>query len=1014
MHICCKSLFWGSEIKKTSLLLLFSVVIIIPVFSDSFMHQQTETADDMKIWYERADLEETRAFWLITADSGFSHLSSIEREKSLNEMKKRLYLWQWKKIEEGITPPDIQALLSEIDSKKDKYLYILEEAKLKKDENGKPLFKGLSDLDNDISSWEEELKYFINKLFTEWEDQAAVNYDEIILREKEIGKEEKSFLDVSFSEYRENIRREFENLYLAGRKNFLMLRSRDSFSMKKESEDKRAGVEAEKRIEEVQASLKNASESLENNLSIMKSINSLDAGMKINEWEEDFKNSFEKGLDKWEKAEKDFLTERIRWEKSGKEGYIKAETEWDSAIEKFTAARKLWSVEMKGIINDGRQYWKKREVSFFESYEKVTEGIEKASLKEKIRFEKELSGYLYVYRESRNVESMAEENIKYLNEEIARIDRYKNDKQKTAGRLKKEIDRLEKEIRFFEKIDDDSIFGRLFKRKAEENKAKLIPLNEQYTHAVQIRDCKNDELIAYKNELVFWEKALVNYKNAREGAERNLLALEEGIKSSVYGGNEFDSELNILREKRDILKRKLDIAQHVYEYSLDNTSERERKAETEKNCREALNHFKEKEKSYKNRIKELDCFIENILSMSEKEIEEKKAVLNSAERKFEEAGSEYEAAMEIFRLKDSSLLETTISNLEEENSYYLEKELEDTWGEYFINMECLLGNEKKWRAEDLLEDIRGSSDEDNAEDFSRYEDRYNYLESLNPDFSNSDTADLKNEFTLKGFDIESGLVNKFFVSLEDSCEDKAFFYFHLVKIQYRGELDTINKGMELLCLDESNKSSSELKNEIEDTLKAKRAFLFGDEYDHRDILFFLDEKNCDNTVIDTTDPDVLENIKQIALLEAEIKAIDKYCAYSAAFTCHERKTLFKKLASLYFLADDGETASVGISASFETKEDLIYFYKDLKTLDVPVYLEEITGIVLEGIIREKGFFFDEDLTSMKNVLESYNKRIENYTVSDSLTLRKLEEKRDELSIELDTITDLKSCYNLSL
>ena len=241
MHICCKSLFWGSEIKKTSLLLLFSVVILIPVFSDSFMHQQTETADDMKIWYERADLEETRDFWLITADSGFSHLSSIEREKSLNEMKKRLYLWQWKKIEEGITPPDIQALLSEIDSKKDKYLYILEEAKLKKDENGKPLFKGLSDLDNDISSWEEELKYFINKLFTEWEDQAAVNYDEIILREKEIGNEEKSFLDVSFSEYRENIRREFEDLYLAGRKNFLMLRSRDSFSMKKESEDKRAG-----------------------------------------------------------------------------------------------------------------------------------------------------------------------------------------------------------------------------------------------------------------------------------------------------------------------------------------------------------------------------------------------------------------------------------------------------------------------------------------------------------------------------------------------------------------------------------------------------------------------------------------------------------------------------------------------------------------------------------------------------------------------------------------------------
>ena len=56
----------------------------------------------------------------------------------------------------------------------------------------------------------------------------------------------------------------------------------------------------------------------------MKGLNTEETGAKINEWEEDFKKSFEQGLQKWEKAEKDFLAERMRWEKCGKEGYIEA------------------------------------------------------------------------------------------------------------------------------------------------------------------------------------------------------------------------------------------------------------------------------------------------------------------------------------------------------------------------------------------------------------------------------------------------------------------------------------------------------------------------------------------------------------------------------------------------------------------------------------------------------------------------------------------------------------------
>ncbi len=992
-------------------------------------------ASDMKIWYDRADLEETRDMWLSSAGPGLSALSDIERSKSVDEMKKRLSSWQWKRIEEEISQPDIQSLLSEIENKKKDYLYLFENGELSLDENGKPVFKGLSDLDNDISSWESELKVFINNLFNDWERCAEIKYDEVLSLEKGLEESEKDILNASFSEYRNSVKREFEYLYLAGRKNLITMRSKDRFSMKKESEDRGAEVEADKRIEEIQVSLKEASDSLEKNLTLMKGLNTEEAGAKINEWEEDFKKSFEQGLQKWEKAEKDFLAERMRWEKCGKEGYIEAEKEWDSAIEKFTEARRSWSVEMKGIIDEGRKYWSERELSFFESYREVTQNIEEASLKEKIRFEKELTGYLSVYRESRNIERMAFENIEYLKGEIARIERYKADKQRNVNRVYSQIDDIEDEIDDYERYISSAEKTiqklqsgedrrnripwlrhsiKLYQEKIKEQEVLLVPLYNQYNRAIEIRDLKNDELSSYRTELTFWENASVNYKRSREGAEESLLGLEEEIKSGVYGGSEFDSELNILKEKRDILKRKLDIAQHVYEYSLDKTSDRERKAETEKKYREALSLFKEKETSYENSITELDDFIENILSENEKSLEEKKTALSLAEKKLEDARGEYESAMEIFRLKDSSLLETTISNLEDENDSYLDEELENSWNDYFLHMEKLLRNERRWDADDLLEDIMGTSDEDNAEDLSNFEDRNSYLENLNPDFSNSETSDLKNEFTLKGFDTEKDLINKFFSSLESGDSREAEFFFELVKIQYKGELDTVNKGIELLSLDESEKSSSDLIKDIENSLAEKRKELFGDNYDSSDILSFLTNNSYDDLAIDTSGPDVLEKIKEIALLEAEIKGINKYSPYSSAFTLHERNELFEKLSDLYYLAEDSESASIGVSSSFETRDDIIDFYKTLKTYNVPFYIEEITGKILESIIKEKGFIFSEDLSSMENELNLYNNRIENYSADDPLSLEELEEKRDKLSLDFDTLNDLNNCYERSL
>ena len=591
----------GLKIIRYAAAAVILLISVFPVTAYDFPFTESAPqlkASDMEIWYERSDFEETREMWLSSAGTGMLFLSFEERDRALPDMKTRLASWQWKRMEEEIELPDIQSLLSEIENKKEKYLYLLEDGNLLFDDNGNSLFKGLADLDSDTASWESELKTFISDLFTSWEKKAKLKYDEILSYETDIDGDEKALLDVSFSEYKNSVKKEFEYFYLAGRKNLVTMRSKDSFSLKNESEGKGASVEAENRTAEIQTALENASETLTKDLSFMKGLNTEEAVLKINEWEDDFRESFKEGLEKWEKAEKDFLIERMRWEREGKEGYIEAEKEWDSAIEKFTEARRAWSVEMKDIIEEGRKYWQEREISFFESYKEVTEGVEEASLKEKIRFEKELSAYLSVYRESRNIEITAEENLEYLNGEIARIENYKADKQRVADRINMEINDIEDDIDDYKKYisglmkenkDKDGKasdlsfhYIKIFQNKIKEKEQLLSPLYEQYSRAVETRDLKNEELSSYRTEIAFWENASENYKTAREGAEESLLLLEERIKSGVYGGSEFESELNVLREKRDILERKLDIAMHVYEYSLDKTSDRERKAETEK------------------------------------------------------------------------------------------------------------------------------------------------------------------------------------------------------------------------------------------------------------------------------------------------------------------------------------------------------------------------------------------------------------------------------------------------
>ena len=1013
--------------------LLTCLFSVSRLFGGEYPLTSNISLNDMKIYFDRADRESDRDLWLSTAFAGIAIVNENEREKALSDMKERLARWQWRNIEKQLELPELEALLAKISENDYAYLYELENGEISFDENGKPVFKGLSGLEDDAAEWENRIKNVIASIFDEWESQASIKYSEILNIEQSWPADIQEIISVSFSDYRNRVKNEFEYIYLSGKKNFIARRSLDSFSMKKESESESASEIASRRIGEVQVSLMNASEKLEAEMDALKDTPAEAVYVKMDEWEESFKTEFENGIKKWEDAEKAFLAERVRWEKDAREGYIRAEEDWDRAMSDFLQARGEWITGMQEIIESGREYWQEREYDFFTSYREVTEKIEEASVKEKIRFEKEISSYLSIYTESRNIESMAEENIKYLDDEIKRINRYKTEKQKIVDRYRGEIDKINGKISeynsyirlMYEKIekerdDDGTSWGaisryesniRLYTQKIEEQELLLPDLIAKLKSAVEFERAKDNELAAYIEELAFWQSAGKEYRAGRIKAEENLIGLEEEIITGIYGRDEFESELAILKDRQDILQRKLEIAEHVYRYSLDHTSERERKADTEARYNQALGSFREMEEIYFLKIAELDSFVEYELAGSEASIEAKKAVLNEAETALENLRNEYEAAMEIFRLKDSSLLETTISNLEKDIESYYSKDMENAWSAYFGHMEKSLRNEKGWYALELIDDIEGCGEEDNHTDIGILEGKKTFLETLVVDFDNPETETLKTTLVLEGFAVtgNNGPLSRFLESLEAGMTEKALFYYELAVLEAEKNYTKSLKAVEILSLSESEKSVHELVAEIEDALAFAREGFF--EYENSGIIPFLLLADPDASEFDITDPGFMERIRNIAMLESELSAVNEYAPYSTAFDSFERESLYNTLAGMIALVEEEGLRDTGISAMFENEEEVLEFYEALYKIEfLPVYIIEALEKALEPVIQKRKFTFDYNTIAEEEELAGFIARIENYDGSEELSLYELEEKRDELSLKIDSVKAARSLY----
>ncbi|MDX9800305.1 MAG: hypothetical protein RBT69_03085 [Spirochaetia bacterium] len=929
------------KFKILSAFMLFLVIIdkTAPYPVRNFDLPNHHSCHDMKIYFDRADFEKDDESWFYTVFMGFDSLPATERDAAETELARRFGSWKMRQIENKLPSADIEALLGEIEDKNIKYLYETENEKPVFDSRGDPQFKKISGLEEDKKLWDQEIRSALNRIFEEWEQKAFVVCDELSFCPENFPdnffynfsgnfpEDIDKRIAVSFREYREKIKKEFEYIFTETQKNFLTKRSFDSFSLKKKNENNSASSAAGDVVSEIKKSLAEAKDILKKDLNLISALPEEKIDTRISAWEENFNTEFQRGIKKWETAEKSFLTERLRWDYDARESYINAEEKWDKETKNLIAARDSWLSEMTFIMEEGRDFWREEKNNFLESHEISRRQLEEASKKEIERFSKEADMLLSIYRKNRSLEETASVNISWLKGEIDRINRWKCDKQSEADRygsgirnINREIDACKKRLESGNKDNNNSddehrggsfnishiIAARLLTGRITELEAQLPDLQLKFSRAFNQIHLKDGELAGYVTEHAYWSSTAGSCREAMNSAESELLSLERRIEEGLYGRDEFEIELELLREKQGMLCRQLEIAQAVYDYSIDHTSQRERRADSEENYRAALVLAGECEKKYNLLIDELDLLLTTGLAAGEENIIDRKKKLEEADFIYQEAKTEYENSMELFRLKDSSLLQCSIENLREEIDSFYESERYEAWNEYFLSREKSLRDETAENSSELLADLLGLSQFDNVENLETAVARRDSLYMIEPDFSDpASISDLKIKLSLLKIDMESDNFKSLESCVQEERSEDALFYWEKIKLNE----DCIVRGKETAI---ALLQGDYIENPL---LACGSADFPGDEISTRDLL----------------------------LLDAEREAVSIWRPLSSAYIDSERSRLAAELREILGIieTDDEIGSTVCFTSGLEDEEDITELFNLVFDAGAPDYIVEI-------------------------------------------------------------------------
>ena len=594
--------------------------------------------------------------------------------------------WLSTTIQTKLEKPDLKILMDSLEEMERRYLYQTDENLISFDSLGDPLMRS-SDPDlilEDRANLERELQRSRDTILKEWDHCAAsLNLDllnKMPLSEKNrVGSE----IQVQMNDFRDRVRKETEQLIRYSLARFDSLRKEDQYSLRKKSEDVTALSFTEELLRGVQDDINQTDRSLKELTD--------DVSFSLENREESFQLAFQKGLDKWDRAEKALMNERIDWEMRVEDSYLKTEEEWDTAFNLFAQKRKEWIREMNLALEKGSELWEYREQEYLDQFQMVSEELEITSLLNEKAFTEELESLLKVYRESASLLESAEESIRYFEGKInyyeGIIEQFENSLTEMLNRenqLKEDLYLVKKNLEDNRAALSDLNHGNsamnigyaITKIKLEseisDGLVKELALQQELESIspgiIQKKDSLEQfgrALLPYIEELPKWLDLKKSFKSQMDLAEEMLVNMQ----ARVYGYDQsvpvasLDNEIKEMTLRVENLYQQWQISEAVTDYAEMNCSLRPSDARTRESYENARQLLHLSAQAYQEGIGRVGE-ISSILKELQGDLESGRSVLETIRQELNRAHDQYEASLSIYRSGDSVLLEIALESLD--------------------------------------------------------------------------------------------------------------------------------------------------------------------------------------------------------------------------------------------------------------------------------------------------------------------------------------------------------------
>ncbi|MDR2303921.1 MAG: hypothetical protein LBE10_04980 [Treponema sp.] len=627
--------------------------------------------------FSTADMEMSPEAWMQAAERGislasesweklacefyddpllFAEAKNLLKDWTEDELERRFTKWLFERffVQAGI----LDNLSERLDEAQLHYTWHL-------DEDGNVIFDPASGDPEPVRPWEEGREIESDRYLWRDEVRAALEggeaaYQEFILYMIPevlcyIGEDERSGLEQSIrdmlAEKKFNLRKEFEELASREERLFLARRTGDYYSLRRKSEDKAAA--------EITAELIGAAQAVcDEGISALKSrIDAAEAGtgdlaLAGEEWLEQYRIQFERGLNAWTEAEERFLVRRLEWQRDADERYDTGNEEWSEAFRQFEIARLKWERDADELLKAGELLFKE-----------ASQTLEKAIAEAKIEFAQDAQkridagaskakAYVDIYITSSQVLTGARENVRFWGQ------RYDGGAPDIFSSYFPAW--INREIEFY-----------------EEETSVLIGRDEEGEDI--FADISNKEKYAAKYEvfqiIYEWWKLFMSYY-ARALEARTALAedfalvmgsgalkdiLDEGVNTEDFNLDEYQIELIKARAVASYWERRTEITRAVLNYAEDLSSGRVTEAEGIEAFETAKKDYHEAIDAYEKVQAELSDAGLDVLDAQKKLLESSKK-LNEAEARLEELNQAYSVLLGVYRTSRTDIIEEQLKN----------------------------------------------------------------------------------------------------------------------------------------------------------------------------------------------------------------------------------------------------------------------------------------------------------------------------------------------------------------